>query len=235
VSHQLRTPITVALAHAELLPQDGADPAAASDAAIVVDELTRLRALVDQLLLLATAEQGDTPRSAAVPTGLASLVDASVRRWNPTPREWLIGQSDYATVLADPERLVLALDAVIENAVEFTGDGEAIELSVRRDGRQAAIVVADSGPGIPESEVGSMFERVARSEPREPGPRNFGLGLSIVRSITEAHGGRATAERSPLGGAAVALWLPLQNPATPTRPVSEASDNLRLQPEATVA
>src|SRR6185437_10215893 len=80
-SHQLRTPITVALAHAELLPSDEADPAAADDAAIVVEELTRLRGLVGHLLQLATAEQGDALRLAAVPTQLTPLLDDLVRRW----------------------------------------------------------------------------------------------------------------------------------------------------------
>jgi signal transduction histidine kinase len=218
-SHALRTPITVALAHAELLQQECASPASASDAAIVVDELARMRRLVDQLLLLATAEQGNALRSAAVPTRLATVADAAVRRWQPTPREWLIRPPDNPTVpadptvLADPDRLVLALDAIIENAVEFTGDGDSIELSVlQRDGQEAAIVVSDSGPGIPEDTIDSVFERFARAEPARPGSRSFGLGLSIVRALAESHGGRVTAGRSPLGGAAVALWLPLNDP-----------------------
>jgi two-component system OmpR family sensor kinase len=224
-SHQLRTPITIALAHAELLQQDCASPATASDAAIVVDELTRMRWLVDQLLLLATAEQGDALRSAAVPTRLATVANAAVRRWELTPREWLIGQSDDPTVLADPDRLMLALDAVIENAVEFTSDGDAIELSVcQRGDQEAAIVVADSGPGIPEGKIGSMFERFARSESTRTGPRSFGLGLSIVRAIAESHGGRVTAERCPLGGVAVAVWLPLYDTPEQAPAADETGD-----------
>lgn len=207
-SHQLRTPITIALAHAELLPRGGADPAAA-DAAIVVDELTRLRGLVGQLLQLAMAEQGDALRLAAVPTDLPNLLGDVVRRWKPTPRRWLIGPSDDATVFADRERLVLALDAVIENAVGFTGEGDTISLTVHSAGQQATIVVADSGPGIPDSYLASVFERFSGSGSRGSGPRNFGLGLSIVRAVVEAHGGQVRAERGPLGGAAVSLSLPL--------------------------
>jgi signal transduction histidine kinase len=212
-SHQLRTPITVALAHAELLPRDGADPAAA-DAAVVVDELTRLRGLVGQLLQLATAEQGDALRLAA-PTDLVTLLDDVVRRWKPTPRQWLIGPPDDATVLADRERLVLALDAVIENAVGFTVDGDTISLTLHRAGRHATIVIADSGPGIPDGQLTSLFERFARSDPRGSGLSNFGLGLSIVRAVAEAHGGNVSAQRSPLGGAAISLSLPLYEPAAP--------------------
>lgn len=218
-SHQLRTPITVALAHAELLPQPGAGATAASDAAIVVDELARLRRLVDQLLQLATAEQHDLLRP--VPTQLLPLLDDALRRWTPTPRQWLAGRRDDATVLAEPERLVLALDAVLENAIEVTGDGDRIELSLHRHNREAAIIVADSGPGIPETQLMSVFDRFSGGDPPRRDTHNFGLGLSIVRAVAEAHGGRVTAARGPLGGAAVTLWLPLHDPAADTMPAAE--------------
>jgi len=225
-SHQLRTPITVALAHAELLPGDESDPAAAADVAIVVDELARLRGLVGQLLQLATAEHGDALRLAAVPIRLAALLDDVVRRWKPTPRQWLIGPSDDATVLADRERLVLALDAIVENAVEFTGDGDTIQLTVHCAGQEATIIVADSGPGIPDSHLVSVFERFSGSSSRGSDHRNFGLGLSIVRAVAEAHGGQVRAERGPLGGAAISLSLPLCEPAALAGQGSERGEQL---------
>jgi two-component system, OmpR family, sensor kinase len=214
-SHELRTPITVALAHAELLPErysaEAAAADAAADAAIVVDELGRLRRLVDRLLLLATAEQHDLARSA--PIRLTPLADDALRRWAAVPRQWLRGSCDDVTVLADPGRLEVALDAVLDNAVRFTGDGGSIELSARRDGREAAVTVADSGPGIPEDRLELVFDRFDGADPRRDSAHNFGLGLSIVRAIAEAHGGRVTAGRGPAGGAAVTIWLPLHRPA----------------------
>ena len=81
-SHELRTPITVALAHAELLPRPGADPAAAEDLDIITDELTRLRRLTDRLLLLATAEQPD--RLDPVPARLTDILDDALRRLRPS-------------------------------------------------------------------------------------------------------------------------------------------------------
>ncbi len=222
-SHELRTPITVALAHAELLPRSVADAAeadAASDAAIVVDELGRLRRLVDRLLLLATAERHDLARPA--PTRLVPLVDDALSRWKPVPRRWLPGRRDDATVVADPERLVVALDAVLDNAVRFTGDGDSIELSVHRHGREAAVTVADSGPGIPDGQLDSVFDRFGGVGPQRGSAHNFGLGLSIVRAIVEAHGGRVTAARGPAGGAAVTICLPLHDPAADPAPADEA-------------
>jgi len=221
-SHELRTPITVALAHAELLPGPGGDPTAADDAAIVVDELARLRRLVDQLLLLATAEQQDLLRQA--PVSLTSLAADALHRWEPTPRQWLAGTGDDTTVLADPERLMLAIDALLDNAVRFTSDGDRIELSVRRADGAAAIVVEDSGPGIP----GIQDNRADRSGPADS-VHHFGLGLSIVRAVAEAHGGRVTTGRSRLGGAAVALWLPLHDVTTGPR-LAEPADPLPAVP-----
>jgi signal transduction histidine kinase len=225
-SHELRTPITIALAHAELLPKAAASAAdwqgAASaelveDAAIVTDELVRLRGLVDRLLLLATAEQ---PGSLSPePVGLAPLVKELLRRWEPIPRRWIADAVDNAIVLADPGRLTMALDAIVDNAVRFTADGDRIEVTVLcRDGT-AAISVTDTGPGIPAGQLDCVFDRFARADPRRDTTRNFGLGLPIVRAIAEAHGGQVTAARGPAGGTALTITLPLcQPPATGTRP-----------------
>jgi signal transduction histidine kinase len=208
-SHELRTPITVALAHAELLVKSSGDTEAAQDAAIVADELGRLRRLADRLLLLATAEQPDHQRQ--VPTHLDALMNDTLRRWRAVPRRWQSGQRDDVTVLADADRLTIALDAILDNAVRFTRDGDPVELSVRRQGQQAAITVADSGPGIPEGELDMVFDRFNTADPDRDTAHNFGLGLSIVRAIAEAHAGQVTAGPGPLGGAAVTLWLPLHD------------------------
>ena len=207
-SHELRTPITIALAHAELLVMPDADDLA-DDRAVIIDELERLHHLVDRLLLLAMAERTDQLR--LEPMRLVPLVDNVVHRWSAIPRRWLTHRDDDAVVIADPERLMLALDAIVENAVKVTGDGDQIELSVRRRHQEAAIVVSDSGPGIPQDHLDAVFNRFTRAGP--PGATGgFGLGLSIVRGFVEAHGGRVTATAGPLGGAEVTLWLPLLTP-----------------------
>ena len=217
-SHELRTPITIALAHAELLVMPGAD--VADDGAVVIDELGRLHRLVDRLLLLAMAERTDLLRPE--PIRLVPLMDNVVHRWRAIPRRWLMHRNDDAVVIADPERLMLALDAVVENAVKVTGDGDQIELSVRRRHQEAAIVVSDSGPGMPQDQLDAVFDRFTRST-RPGAAGGFGLGLSIVRAFAEAHRGRVTATAGPLGGAEVTLWLPLLTPpgSTPDNTYSE--------------
>ena len=144
------------------------------------------------------------------------------------PRRWLTGHRNDATVLADPDRLVVAVDAILDNAVRFTHDGDPIELSVQRTGQDAAFTIADSGPGIPDGQLDMVFDRFSTPDPYRDTAHNFGLGLSIVRAIADAHGGRVTAAPGPLGGAAVTLWLPLHEqtsspiPATDPQPAQTA-------------
>lgn len=182
----------------------------AEDAAIITDELVRLRGLVDRLLLLATAEQPDLLRP--VPVRLTPLVSDLLRRWEPIPRQWQTGPLDDATVLADPHRLTVALDAIVDNAVRFTGDGGRIETSVVCRGGEAVITITDTGPGIPDGQLDWVFDKFARVGPTRGTTPNFGLGLPIVRAIAEAHAGQVTAGRSPDGGTAVTFTLPLCQP-----------------------
>ena len=186
-SHELRTPITVALGHAELIQRQAADPTIAEDAAVITDELMRLRRLVDRLLLLASSADLE---GHMVPVDVEQLVVEAVRRWTATPRRWQLGTTEEATVLADADRLAVALDAVIENAVQHTGETDTIEAGVQRRGREAVIWIRDTGAGIPTADLNRIFDRFARSDPgRSRHTGGFGLGLPIVQAIAEGHGG----------------------------------------------
>jgi signal transduction histidine kinase len=207
-SHELRTPITIALAHAELVQASIGDPDKVSDDVdIVIDELSRLRGLTSRLLLLAAVDRPELVRP--VPTELAGLLDAAVQRWSAIPRTWRVVHRDEATVLADPERLMVALDTVVENAVKVTSTDDPIELSVTRDARFALVEIADSGPGIDPKLLHEVFDRFT-TVGRQPGSAaGFGLGLAIVDAIATAHGGSVTARNRPDGGASFTVRLPL--------------------------
>src|SRR6266851_2072838 len=128
-SHELGTPITVALGHAELIEQTVTDQDVAADARVVAGELARLRRLTNRLLLLASA---GTPGFLQVaPVATDSLVLDALERWGHVPRHWRLGEAAEATVLGDADRLVVALDALLENAVAHTEPGDRIEVSVR--------------------------------------------------------------------------------------------------------
>lgn len=207
-SHALRSPITVALAHAEMLQMAVDDQAMQEDLSVLVDEINRMHQMADRLLLLATAGAPAAPRTET--TELVPLVEDAIRRWRPLPRHWCLDRMDDISLGADRDRLTLALDTLIENAVKVTAPGGRIELSVRREDCSAVIAVSDDGPGIPHEMLGSIFERFTRADYADPA--GFGLGLSIVRAIAEMYGGTVTARNRPDAGAIFELRFKLANP-----------------------
>jgi signal transduction histidine kinase len=217
-SHELRTPITVALGQIELIHRTATDPMIRDDAAIAIEELMRLRGLAERLLLLASVEDPDFLRMTA--TEADALVLEVLRRWTPTPRRWEVGELAPVRVRVDPERIALALDSLIENAVKHTDPGDRIELSARRSGGDVVIAVSDSGPGISPEHLDRIFDRFGRADAgrsRESG--GVGLGLSIVRAIAEVHGGSVAVRSHPGEGSTFELVLPARDaPAEPPGP-----------------
>jgi signal transduction histidine kinase len=214
-SHELRTPITVALGHAELIQRQTTDATIAEDAAVITDELMRLRRLVDRLLLLASTDDPGLLRK--VPIDVERFVVEVVRRWAATPRRWLLSTVEEATVLADEDRLEVALDAVIDNAVQHTVESDTIEVGVRRGDGSAVIWVRDSGIGIAATDLDGIFDRFARADTgRSRHTGGSGLGLSIVRAIAESHGGSVRVDSTPDVGTTLEITLPLSDvPAEP--------------------
>jgi signal transduction histidine kinase len=205
-SHELGTPITVALGHAELIER-AADQVVAADARVVAGELARLRVLAHRLLLLASADSPDFLATAPVPAD--SLLLDALTRWGHTPRRWRLGEVTEVTVDADRERLAAALDALLENAVAHTATEDRIELSASLDDGHVVFAVADSGCGIPPADLDRIFDRFARARPyrsRETG--GFGLGLPIVQAIAEAHGGSVRVRSTVGGGSVFELLVP---------------------------
>jgi signal transduction histidine kinase len=215
-SHELRTPITVALGHAELIQRSATDRTLAEDAGVIADELMRLRRLADRLLLLAGSEDPKFLHRAAV--DLETIVIAALRRWTATPRRWLLGAAEEATVLADADRLEVALDALIENAVNHTGEQDTIDVAIHRRDARAVISVRDTGAGIAAADLDHLFDRFARADPgRSRHTGGFGLGLSIVRAIVAAHGGEVRVTSAVAVGTTFEIRLPL-SPVAPTSP-----------------
>ena len=206
-SHELGTPITVALGHAELIEQTATDQSVAADARVVTGELARLRRLTNRLLLLASAGAPDFLRVA--PVSADSLVLDALERWGHVPRRWRLGDVAEAIVLGDGDRLMVALDALLENAVAHTEPGDRIEVSVRLDHDSAVISVTDSGCGIPQTDLDRIFGRFTRAEPyRSRDAGGFGLGLPIVQAIAEAHRGSVRVHSSSGQGSTFEMVIP---------------------------
>jgi signal transduction histidine kinase len=207
-SHELRTPITVALGHAELIQRNAVDPTVADDAAVIADELMRLRRLADRLLLLAGSEDPEFLHPAVV--DMETIVMDAVRRWTATPRRWRLGAAEDVMAIADADRLEVAFDALIENAVDHTHEQDTIEVGVRRSGSRAVLSVHDSGTGIPAEDLDHIFDRFARADRgRSRHTGGFGLGLSIVKAIVDAHGGEVRVTSVVDVGTTFEISLPL--------------------------
>jgi len=221
-SHQLRTPITIALGHAELLASElaGSGRAEERDIGVVVGELVRLRRLSERLLMIAAAEDPDFLRPE--PVALDRFTMDVLRKWMPTAqRRWQLGRLDEVIVDADRERLGLAVDALLENAIRHTRDGDVIQLSVLSagDGSAARMIIADTGTGIPASEREHIFDRFRSGSELGDG-RRTGLGLALVRAVARAHGGDALVHSAPGHGSEFELVLPVTAPAADAAPAA---------------
>ncbi len=206
-SHELGTPITVALGHTQLIEQAATDPLIAADARVVANELLRLRRLAAWLLLLASAGSPDFLHLAAVE--VEPLLVDTLNRWSQTPRRWSQRLEAEATVLGDRDQLALALDALIENAVAHTGNDGRIELSAHLESRSVVLGVADSGDGIPPTQLERIFDRFARVDPhRNRKAGGVGLGLAIVKAIAETHHGSVRAHSTLGQGSRFEVVLP---------------------------
>jgi signal transduction histidine kinase len=218
-SHELRTPVTIARGHLELLCHHG-QPAPEVDVAL--DELSRIDKILERLLVLANADQPDFVLTAEVE--LEPLLEDVFMRWAEiAPRAWRLGPLVAGWLLVDPDRLRAALDALLENAVKYSEPQAAIELRTRCDNRGGvAIEVQDEGCGIPEEALGRIFDRFARADrARTRAAGGVGLGLAIVDAIAKAHGGRCQVTSTPTGSI-FTLCLPgfTASDAVPTDPVA---------------
>jgi signal transduction histidine kinase len=189
-SHQLRTPITIARGHLEMMVRGDSDSEGA-DGAIVLDQLGRLQHISDRLLLLASAEHPGFLVLEPVP--LAEFVQAAAARWTAVAdRAWIVDPHVAGTVLADRGRMSCALDTLIENAIKATRPGDPIALAGVARGDVPVLLVADRGIGIRPEQRERIFERFARgATARGESWGGTGLGLPLVRAIAEAHGGTA--------------------------------------------
>ncbi len=207
VSHELRTPVTIARLHLELLERQLGDRP--GTLGIAFDELGRIELIVERLLLLARVE-GEEP-AVLHPVALVPFLEDVFLRWSGlAPRAWRLGAIADVIVDADEALLRTALDALLENAVQYTDDYALIELSARGDGDELVIGVTDEGVGIDPALTERIFERFARSdESRSRREGGVGLGLAMVAAIAAAHGGSCRALPGGKRGTVFELRLPL--------------------------
>lgn len=217
LSHELRTPLTPILAGVHLLRQHAdQDPRACRTLEIMERNVELQARLVDDLLDVARVAQGRL-RLERHPIRLDAVVREAVEAHQVAAAEGairLIAELEGGLwVDGDPDRLQQVVGNLIVNALKFVTDEGEVRVALRRDGGEARIVVEDNGIGIEPSVLPRLFGLFEQGEVGGQRATGLGIGLSLVRSLAEAHGGRAWAESEGLGkGSRFTVALPLIAP-----------------------
>lgn len=182
--HELRTPLTILQGHLEVL--DTSDPDdVATTRALLLDEISRMSRLVDDLLMLAKSRRPDFV--AAEPTDIEALTVGVLERARGLgDRVWVLDTVTRSTAQLDPQRMTQAMLQLCHNAVKHTVEGDEIGIGSRLHQGTIELWVRDTGTGVDPAVRDGIFERFTRAGDDD----GFGLGLSIVRAIAVAHGGK---------------------------------------------
>lgn len=212
IAHELRTPLSLILGHAEAV-HDGVLPPSPENFEIIREEAIRLEHMVNDLRTLSLADAGElSMQLQIVETG--RLINEVVSLYQFQAQRKNIGlELDIAPELpsieVDPGRMIQVLTNILDNALRHTPENGRILLGARRAGDMVELFVQDSGPGLDMEDANRIFERFYRtdaSRQREDG--GSGLGLAIAKSIVQAHGGQVSAESEAGKGLKVIIRLP---------------------------
>jgi signal transduction histidine kinase len=205
VSHELRDPLTICRGHLELL---GDTPEERSRTiGIVLDEIDRMGRIVDDLQVLAEAEQPDFLRTEWIDLGLFAP-ELTAKASALGPRRWMLDLTADGSFLADRDRLTEAVMNLAHNAVQATREDETIGIGTAVTENEVRIWVRDTGRGIAISDQERIFDRFARGKDAHRRYRGGGLGLAIVRAISESHGGRVELDSRLGEGSTFTIVLP---------------------------
>jgi signal transduction histidine kinase len=217
VSHELRTPLTAIRGYVEALLDEGADGAADVESThkfleIIARHTTRMERLVKDLLRLARLDARQEALEMAR-CDVRQIFSGVVADLSPTIEAKRQHVSidvppEAMQVDGDPAKLHDIVRNLVENAVNYSPEGADVTLAASRVNGQYTITVADSGPGIPQEDLGRVFERFYRVDKSRARPGGTGLGLAIVKHLVELHGGEARAENAATGGAVFSIVLP---------------------------
>ncbi|MGI5503401.1 sensor histidine kinase [Lentzea sp. CA-135723] len=211
-SHELRTPLTSLRGYADLFKYAAANEPGEREKHLekLRSEASRMSVLLDDLLLLARLDSAESepplrPEEMDLSVVAEAAADAfhAARTTHP-----LVLDADTVRMTADPTRLRQVLDNLLTNAAVHTPAGTAVTVKVTAENGWAVIRVSDTGPGIPEADQARIFDRFYRVDDSRTRQRGgSGLGLAVVQSLVEAHGGTIELASRP-GSTVFTIRLP---------------------------
>jgi signal transduction histidine kinase len=221
VAHDLRTPMTRLRGIAETALTAN-DPAMLRDAlADCLEESDRVVAMLNTLMDISEAETG-TMTLRREPTDLNDLIRQSVELYEDLAEERQVeirtSTASELVVDVDRSRMRQVLANLLDNAVKYTPAGGHVAITATRNGPDAVLTVSDTGVGIPPAELPRIWDRLYRGD-KSRSTRGLGLGLSLVRAIVAAHGGRVDVRSTPGAGSTFELRLPAEVPAANLSPM----------------
>jgi signal transduction histidine kinase len=221
VAHDLRTPMTRLRGIAETALTAN-DPAMLRDAlADCLEESDRVVAMLNTLMDISEAETG-TMTLGREPTDLNDLIRQSVELYEDLAEERQVeirtSTESELVVEVDRNRMRQVLANLLDNALKYTPAGGQVTITATRDGPDAVLTVSDTGVGIPPAELPRIWDRLYRGD-KSRSTRGLGLGLSLVRAIVAAHGGRVDVRSTPGAGSTFELRLPAGVPPANLSPM----------------
>jgi len=229
VSHELKTPLSVVRMFAEMLLSERVSSVEKQRQYLemICRESERLSSLIENVLDFAALERGkqkfqplEADLSAIVTRGVETVrhrLESTEVRLHLPP--------DVPSVVVDEDSILLALINLLDNAAKY-GEGTPIDVSLEVQRREVVVSVRDRGPGIPREDEKRVFDRFYRVPRPGQHVRGSGIGLSLVKHIAEAHGGRAFTRNAPDGGAVVSFSVPLHRRSAEAKGLKDASEGV---------
>lgn len=214
VSHELKTPIAALRTLSEAVKESSTEPQQKKFAELMQSEVERLSHLVQEIINLSRLQDSD-PLMAAQSVDIDEVVDEAIDHCKNLADarniELVRGPHSGANVIGDRNYLISAVDNLIENAVNYSPEKTKVTINTEVNGELVEISVIDQGIGIPENELGRIFERFYRVDPaRSRQTGGTGLGLSIVKNVAMKHGGDVSVWSSQGTGSTFCLKLPIE-------------------------
>jgi signal transduction histidine kinase len=207
VSHDLRGPLAVLRANLDLLDRDLTEEDRHESVTAMRTEIQRMTKIVDDLLLLAEMQTALTQYQEPVPLERIVVGAVSEARQYAAGREISVERLEDVLVQGDPERLRRVVANLLDNAIKYTSNEGRITVSLYTEAGRANLEVEDDGIGIEPPDLPHVFDRFFRADRARARDKGAGLGLAIVRTIVEQHGGDVTVESQPGKGSRFTVRL----------------------------